>query len=172
MRVEPKEKFLAEAALAYAFGIAKTAACDRAQHGCVLTTPDLNIVAYGYNGPASGLPNQCERPTEQGNCGCVHAEQNACIKAPPGPKFAFITMQPCERCAACLVNAGVELVVYGDGAHREVTEGTALLDRIGIPHGRLSDLDFATLGESDEEDDLSTPEGWNSAKARRSAFAE
>jgi len=181
VRQGPKEPILIAKMLALAEGVAEVATYERASVGCVLTTPDLaQVLAYGYNGPASGLPNQCARPHEVGNCGCVHAEQNACIKAGPGPKWAFISCHPCERCAAAMVNAGVEVVFYTGDSHREVSEGMALLDRVGIPHGtpdellammtelteHTSSLLASAFAEEWDDDDIAA------AKAQASRFAD
>lgn len=142
MRRQSKEALLVRAHLQYALEIAKVGACERAQVGCVLTPPDLsNPIGIGYNGPAAGLPNQCARPLEVGNCGCVHAEANAVIKAPRGPKWAFLTIPCCERCAGLLVNAEVECVVYAGPPHRDgLNAGVQLLDRLGIPHGTADEI--------------------------------
>lgn len=124
-RTKPRQHILAAAMDTLANNVAEASPCNRAAVGCVLTTLDLQVISYGYNGPASGLANECMRPNEPGNCGCVHAEQNAIAKAgsPEVPKVAFITMPPCERCASLLVNAGVVMVVYSGTGHRPMNEG-------------------------------------------------
>lgn len=44
--------------------------CDRLQVGCVIASSDYRkILAWGYNGNASGLPNKCDSD-EPGKCGC------------------------------------------------------------------------------------------------------
>lgn len=184
-RSVPKEVLLIEVWANCATELSRVGACERAHVACILTPPDLSLpVGVGYNGPASGLPNQCARPTEVGNCGCVHAEANACIKAPVGPKWAFITIPPCERCAAMLVNAGVECVVYvNESAHREgLHAGMELLDALGIPHGTPEQIieQVMSMTVSDEEpvnqsafaDGEWEPEDFAAAKAQTSRFAE
>ena len=53
--------------------------CKRLQVGCVIASEDYRkILAMGYNGNASGLPNECDSE-EVGKCGCLHAEENAVI---------------------------------------------------------------------------------------------
>ncbi len=140
-RETPKELLLMLAALDYADGIAKAATCDRAKYGCVLTTLDLTPVSFGYNGVASGLPNECFRPDEPGNCACIHAEHNAIANlrntSYNGPLIAFITGEPCEACAMMLARVGTAMVVYVRPAHRSYG-GTELLDRLEIPHGHPS----------------------------------
>ncbi len=77
--------------------LAKRSTCARLQVGTVITDRHLeNVVAIGYNGNARGFPNQCDGPIP-GNCGCIHSEQNALVKAPGGlrEKVAFITASPC-----------------------------------------------------------------------------
>lgn len=142
MRTEPKELILMEAALAYAVKAREASPCDRASHACVLTDLDFNIISIGYNGPPKGFPNQCERPTEVGNCGCIHAEINALIKPHRviGPRYAFITSHPCENCARTLVNANIAKVCYTGPGHRNYATGLEILDRAGIPHGTPEQL--------------------------------
>ncbi len=137
-RLRPRLTVLAEAMAVLAERVSEASPCNRAAVGCVLTTLDLQVISYGYNGVAKGLPNRCLRHGTEavGNCGCVHAEQNAIAKAgkPNEPKIAFITMPPCERCASLLVNAGVVLVCWSSPGHRSVTEGVQnVLEPLGIP---------------------------------------
>jgi deoxycytidylate deaminase len=180
----PKEILLIDVWANCAKELARVGACERAQVACILTPPDLSLpIGVGYNGPASGLPNKCARPDEPGNCGCVHAEANACIKAPVGPKWAFITIPPCERCAAMMVNAGVECVVYSSAtAHRGgLHGGMDLLDRLGITHGTPEQIIEQLLNMSVEEESTDSrvlgQEPWEAedfmaAKAQTSRFAD
>ena len=47
----------------------------------MITSTDFRkVLAVGYNGNATGLANSCDRD-EAGNCGCLHSEENAVIKA-------------------------------------------------------------------------------------------
>lgn len=115
--------------------IAKRSTCQRLQVGCVLTDPDHQQVWLGYNGGAKGGKNRCLRETE-GKCGCLHAEINATIKAPQGPKVAYITHNPCEACATALVNSGVTLVIY-DEKYRSV-DGISLLQSVNVEVRRLN----------------------------------
>ena len=152
-RTIPRLTVLANAMAGLASAVAEASPCNRAAVGCVLTTLDLQVISYGYNGVAKGLPNQCLRHGEEavGNCGCVHAEQNAIAKAgsPDLPKIAFITMPPCERCASLLVNAGVVMVAYASEGHRTVHEGIEnVLGPLAIPAVSLEKAgagQFATL---------------------------
>lgn len=101
--------------LEIASSVAKRSSCDRAQVGCVVTNLEMTqIVAYGYNGNYRGGPNACDRPDEPGNCGCIHAEANALVKAPydPGQLVLFATTCPCIGCAKLILNSRIDKVVF------------------------------------------------------------
>jgi len=94
--------------------LAKRSTCSRLQVGTVVTDARLeNVVAVGYNGNAKGLPNRCDS-TVPGNCGCIHSEMNALVKAPGGlrDKVVFLTDSPCVMCAKLMINSGVTHVFY------------------------------------------------------------
>ena len=94
--------------------VAKRSACLRNNVGAVVVNEDNNIVAIGYNGPASGVP-QCLK--EDCHAGCdiaIHAEDNAIRRMPeqdfigdyelltPTPYKTyrlFCTVSPCIDCA-------------------------------------------------------------------------
>lgn len=93
--------------------VAKRAVCERGYKvGCVIAPTDLtSVLSIGYNGPARGLPHSCRN--EVGNCGCVHAEANALIKAPyDRDLMMFTTLAPCENCARLIINSRVLSVIY------------------------------------------------------------
>jgi dCMP deaminase len=118
----------------FARSIARRSTCRRLQVGTVITTEDYRkVLAVGYNGNASGLPNSCDRD-EPGNCGCLHSEENAVINcdAPrQTPKIVFVTHLPCPMCAKRLINLGnVNLVVY-EKEYRNLAS-LDLLRQVGI----------------------------------------
>ena len=84
--------------LRLAFIMAKRSTCKRLQVGTVLTSLDFRkVLAVGYNGNATGLPNQCDTDIP-GMCGCLHSEENAVIKCDSPrniEKIAFVTHHPC-----------------------------------------------------------------------------
>src|SRR5258708_9950463 len=100
--------------------LAKRSTCARLQVGSVITTSDLTqVLGIGYNGNARGLPNRCDS-TQPGNCGCIHSEQNALIKAGaqlPG-KVMFVSPLPCVMCAKMIINTNVGLFYYRE-AYRD-----------------------------------------------------
>lgn len=97
-----------------AIDLAKRSTCltpDR-QVGCVVTTPDhSSVLAWGYNGGASGSKVPCDYDpgVEKGSrCNCAHAEMNALSKLNAnGHKdlIMYVTLQPCQLCAILIVNA-------------------------------------------------------------------
>lgn len=92
-----------------ALSLAERSTCKRLKVGTVITSLDYRkVLAVGYNGNASGLPNSCDRE-EAGNCGCLHSEENAVINCDTPrtwEKHVFVTHLPCAMCAKRLINLG------------------------------------------------------------------
>jgi dCMP deaminase len=112
--------------------LAKRSTCARLQVGTVVTDARLeNVLAIGYNGNARGLPNRCDSAVP-GNCGCIHSEVNALVKAPGGQrdKVVFVTDSPCVACAKLMINSGVTHV-YFRRQYRDPS-GVELLAQAGI----------------------------------------
>ena len=107
---------LPEIYMRFAEIIATRSTCCRLQVGTVITTMDFRkVISIGYNGNASGLPNECDQDTP-GACGCLHSEENAAINCDvprETKKFVFVTHLPCPLCAKRLINlGGVQKVFY------------------------------------------------------------
>src|SRR5271170_7553181 len=114
--------------------LAKRSTCGRLQVGTVITSTDFRkVLAVGYNGNATGLPNCCDRD-EPGNCGCLHSEENAVINCDAPrfiEKYAFVTHLPCVQCAKRLINLGnVKAVFYGQDYR--IRDSVELLRSVGI----------------------------------------
>ena len=123
-----------EVYLSFAQLISGRSTCKRLQVGTVITTTDYRkVLAVGYNGNASGLPNICDRD-EEGNCGCLHSEENAAINcdAPrQTEKYVFVTHLPCPACAKRLINLGhVRRVIFRDCYRNR--EALGMLESVGI----------------------------------------
>lgn len=118
--------------------LAKRSTCSRTKVGCVIVSVDRQrVLAVGYNGNWRGGPNACDS-AEVGNCGCLHAEDNACIKLDfndPTQKIIYTTVSPCVACAKRIVNAGITEVVYLEEYRRK--EGLDILHLAGIPTCQL-----------------------------------
>lgn len=124
--------------------ISRRSTCARLQVGCVIVTPDFRkVLAVGYNGNVTGGKNECDRFGEQavGNCGCLHAEENAVINCDVPRnmlKFVYCTNLPCEMCAKRLIQlGGVQRVYYWHGYRK--MQGLALLDKHSIITGHLNE---------------------------------
>lgn len=114
--------------------LAHRSTCGRLKVGTVITSTDFRkVLAIGYNGNATGLPNCCDRD-EPGNCGCLHSEENAVINcdAPRNiEKAVFVTHLPCVQCAKRLINLGnVKTVYYGEDYR--VRDSLKILQQVGI----------------------------------------
>jgi dCMP deaminase len=122
--------------LGIAKAVAARAKCTRRRVGAVLVT-DKRIIATGYNGAASGLPDcldgacprgqlgydqvpglgDYDRPGTPGFCIAIHAEVNALLYATRDTRgaTAYITDQPCPGCRKALSAAGIVRAVWPDG---------------------------------------------------------
>src|SRR3954449_6097065 len=114
--------------------LAQRSTCSRLQVGTVITSTDFRkVLAVGYNGNATGLPNCCDRE-EPGNCGCLHSEENAVINCDAPrftEKYVFVTHLPCVQCAKRLINLGnVKAVFYGQDYR--IRDSVELLKSVGI----------------------------------------
>lgn len=117
-----------------AHALAARSTCRRLNVGTVITSTDYRkVLAVGYNGNATGLPNTCDRH-EPGNCGCLHSEENAVINCDSPramEKHVFVTHLPCTACSKRLINlGGVKKVFYRSDYRSD--ESIQLLSSVGI----------------------------------------
>lgn len=104
----------------------------RLKVGCIITTHDMReILSFGYNGPAKGLPPSFIRSTP-GNSGCLHAEENAMLYSggARNGKLMFVTHLPCEYCAQRIVQHRVARVFYSE--MYRCTKGAEVLKQCGV----------------------------------------
>jgi dCMP deaminase len=108
--------------------------------GCAIVTPDFRkVIAVGFNGNASGLPNTCDSDVP-GACGCIHAEANACVNCDSPrstEKIVFATHLPCVNCAKLLINLGNVREVFYFNDYR-IRTSLELFDAVGIKHQQYS----------------------------------
>ena len=126
--------------LELAKSLARRSTCSRLKVGTVITTTDFRkVLAVGYNGNATGLPNRCDSD-EPGNCGCLHSEENAVINCDSPryvEKLVFVTHLPCSACAKRLINLGNVTAVYYEHSYR-CLDSLKLFDQVGIPVNQLA----------------------------------
>ena len=127
--------------------LARRSTCHRLQVGTVITSTDFRkVLAVGYNGNATGLPNCCDRD-EPGNCGCLHSEENAVINCDSPrmiEKFVFVTHLPCVQCAKRLINLGNVKTIYYDQEYRK-KDSLNLFLQVGIQTSQLAQTENPAL---------------------------
>lgn len=113
--------------------------------GCVLIK-ERRIISTGFNGFPKGINDDINRlmDREEKYELTIHAETNAIITAAihgvsTNGCSAYITMHPCSRCAAALINAGIKNVYvksYDAVPSRWIQNfilSSKLLEEAGVP---------------------------------------
>ncbi len=140
LQAEKKRPSFEKVYMEFAESIARRSTCSRLQVGTVITTVDFRkVLAVGYNGNASGLPNRCDRE-DAGNCGCLHSEENAVINCDTPraiEKIVFVTHLPCVACAKRLVNLGNVKKVFYKHEYR-LRDSIQILESVNIQVQQIS----------------------------------
>ena len=121
---------------------AKLSKAERKKVGACLVTR-TGIIIPGYNGNPAGMSNVCEDENNATLPSVIHAELNCILKAAKEGVSCenatiYITLSPCEQCAAMLVQAGVKTVVYSETYRSQ--NGLSLLYKAGIIYRRVGEL--------------------------------
>ena len=128
--------------------LSERSTCDRLHVGCVIVSEDNSrVLSIGYNGSYRGGDNKCDS-TEPGNCGCIHAEDNAFIKMnfnDPEKRKLYTTIAPCILCAKRIINADISEVIYLY-AYRK-TEGVDLLQKAKVKVSQMAPGDVRLYEE-------------------------
>ena len=119
--------------------VATESKCQRMQVGCIVVTAS-GMIAPGFNGHASGGPNEWE-DTGEPNPEVVHAELNALGKMLEQGVSAsgctvYTTLSPCLECAKLLVRAKVARVVYK--REYRCSDGLDYLEKYGVEVEQLT----------------------------------
>lgn len=122
---------------------AQESKCPRKQVGCCLLL-ESGMIAVGFNGHASGGPNEWEYK-EEGDPEVIHAELNCLGKLleeglSAKGATAYITYSPCLECAKLLVRAKVKRVVYLEEYRK--TEGIDYLAKYKVQVEKYLEDDF------------------------------
>lgn len=121
------------------YPLAELSYAVRSKVGCVIVSPNGQIVSQGYNGMPCSMPNKCEYLDNDGNmktnAEVLHAESNAiskCAKFSSSTDEAtmYVSLSPCIECSKLIVQSGIKRVVFGDWYR--TTEGIKLLLKAGI----------------------------------------
>ena len=89
--------------------------CRRLRVGCVLLRADGSVAGVGYNGALPGAPH-CDPAGCNASARCLrtrHAERSALDYSSGPVATAYVTDEPCLRCAQDLAARGVRRVVFG-----------------------------------------------------------
>jgi len=135
-----KRKTFDEIYMDLAVDLSARSTCARTSVGCaIVSMNNTRVLSIGYNGSWQGGPNSCDSD-EPGNCGCLHAEDNALIKSNysevKGAK-AYITLSPCAACAKRFINAGIAEVIYLSEYRKK--DGIEVLKKAGIKVSQIVD---------------------------------
>lgn len=116
----------------FALSLSRLSKCEERSVAAVIADSDLmQVYSIGINGGPRGLSNcLCVEP---GKYGCVHAEINALIKCTTldRDKVMFVTLAPCEQCAAAMINSGFSKVFYTEDWKNN--PGVEMLRKADIP---------------------------------------
>lgn len=123
--------------------VSQESKCPRAKVGCVILA-ESGLLAPGFNGHASGGPNEWEFSVE-GNPEVVHAELNCLgkmLEQGVSAKGAtvYVTLSPCLECAKLLVRSKVKRVVYAQAYRKE--DGIKYLYKYGVIVDQLAYSDW------------------------------
>ena len=125
----------------FAQNIARRSIDPKHKVGAVIVTKDnTQVLALGYNGDHKGGPNTRDS-MRHGHSGLIHAEINALIKCDfnnPKPKKMYLTHAPCPVCAKCIVNSGIEQVLYINDYEPDMT-GVEILRSCDVSVVKLVD---------------------------------
>ncbi|NLT31412.1 MAG: deoxycytidylate deaminase [Propionibacterium sp.] len=110
---------------------ATRSADPKVQVGACLLDHWNRVVGVGYNGRASGEPNERES-LDQGQSGFIHAETNALLAANWNGEAhtLYVTHEPCATCARLIVNSRRVVRVVYEIDYTETSRAEA-----GLPSG-------------------------------------
>lgn len=105
-----------QAMLLTAYIFSQQSYCTRLKVGAVLAR-DGRILATGYNGTLTGMPNTCECEDGSTSEFTLHAEQNIitfCAKngIPTNGTTLYLTHSPCKQCSKLIAQSGITEVIY------------------------------------------------------------
>ena len=84
-----------------------------------IVVKENNILAFGFNGMPSGMPNECKEEDGSTKLEVIHAESNAIAKLAKSNESGdgadpFVTHSPCMECAKLIFQSGIQRVFYGE----------------------------------------------------------
>ena len=112
--------------LSMAHTLAKRSHDAQSQNGCVIVSPDMKPLSWGYNGFPAGiwddiLPNT--RPAKYP--WMLHSELNAILNATSSLRggIIYVTGHPCLHCYMCICAVGISEIIYDSSNTNIMVEG-------------------------------------------------
>jgi dCMP deaminase len=152
--------------MAMAFLVSSRATCQEAKVGAVLVSSDRHVLATGYNGMLSGLPEcdhtgSCKLTRARSNgetikmCPTIHAEANALAQyrlahnqpCVPQDTTIYVTTFPCLACVQQLIQAKVSKVIYGssnswEGVSKDYYDNQITFKKLELPWSQQDNLKY------------------------------
>ena len=84
-----------------------------------IVVKENNILAFGFNGMPSGMPNECKKQDGSTKREVIHAESNAICKLAKTTSSAegatmYCTLSPCIECAKLMIQSGITRFVFNE----------------------------------------------------------
>tara|TARA_R110002050_G_scaffold281980_1_gene429707 strand:- start:309 stop:722 length:414 start_codon:yes stop_codon:yes gene_type:complete len=84
-----------------------------------IVVKENNILAFGFNGMPSGMPNECKEQDGSTKREVIHAESNAICKLAKTTSSAegatmYCTLSPCIECAKLMIQSGITRFVFNE----------------------------------------------------------
>lgn len=131
--------------------------------GCVIVSPEKEILSMGYNGFPRGVNDALEyrqlRPTKYEFV--VHAEENALLNAGRNGTrlnggILYVTMPPCTRCAGSIIQSGIKEIIYLEPEVQKQISGWRdnlkysfeMFNEAGIRYQEISQIVYHNMLES------------------------
>lgn len=134
-QVMKKELMAAHMMAAYIYG--GLSKCTDRKVGCLIVKNDDQIISVGVNGTPPGWDNCCDDEDGHTKEETYHAEENAIGKLAASTQSsegasAFITLEPCVRCAKLLAKSRIKEVYYVETLPKLQGKGIAFLKKSNI----------------------------------------
>lgn len=111
-----KHERIVKLGMLIASSMAEMSRCQKTRVGVCILDRYYSVIATGYNGPLTGLPNCVSCCGKDNKCTVsVHAEANAiCQAAKRGTSLlgshVFCTRTPCRHCSMLLIQTGISSI--------------------------------------------------------------
>lgn len=120
-----------------AYCYAQLSHCTDRKVGCLIVKDDDRPISVGVNGTAPGWENCCDDEYGHTREETYHAEENAIGKLAASTESAngadaFITLEPCVRCAKLLAKAKIKRVYYHESLPKINGKGVDFLKKHNI----------------------------------------